>query len=284
MTNQELLQIIKRETQEDMDTRGMFNENPFDKPRKVTYDEVLMEKIQEMKKEVVDGERFRFKIPDNMRPRELIMMFSQAFEKMGIEIEFHISDDVPYLTPMTGLSNPTMDVSIRRISDQNVRRIMEIEERDVRLRHEIEKELRKKLEKEYREKMAREMNAPKASVDIEKLRSLAGISKGTAKVAKKVDKINKKSKKKVKKKKTSIDIFKDHKRRLIKKENGKLNWSDGKSFEEARNEPKNTEYQEKIKWFCEKYGENYEIIYESFKDDDLDNLIWKGEKVEFPKK
>lgn len=55
---------------------------------------------------------------------------------------------------------------------------------------------------------------------------------------------------------------------------------------EAKEKKENEEptYDEKIEWFCEKYGENYEIIYGAFADDDLDNLMWKGERIKFPKK
>jgi hypothetical protein len=267
-----------------MDMRGMYNENPFDKPRKVTMDEIMMEKVEKMKKEVIEGERFRFKIPDNARPYEIIRLFSEAFDAMGIEIMCRDNYDgksvMDFMTT-TGLRNPLTEVYVRRISDQNIRRIMEIEERDVRLREKI----RKEVEEEFRAIEAAKQNSAKIKLDdIKRIRELTGVSKeSSADIIKRRKKEEEKKKKKRSKKKDA-SVFGDVNRRLQRDKNGKLNWTEGKSFEEVKDEPKNTEYQEKIKWFCEKYKQDYDIIYESFKDDDLDNLYWKGEKVEFPKK
>ena len=112
---------------------------------------------------------------------------------------------------------------------------------------------------------------------------------------------SKTTEKRVESKVATIGQFTEEKRKLIKNNNGLLDWSKGNSFEEAQKlkriaeenkkkeaeilsekEVKISEYSEKIKWFCEKYKEDYEIIYESLKDDDLDNIQWKGEKVDFP--
>ena len=254
-----------------MDMRKMFNENPFDKSKKVTVDEIMIQRVEKMKEEVIEGERFNFRIPDNTSAREMVRLFSEAFYNMGIEIVCHENNEIPYLSSSTGLRNPIMDISIRRISDQNIRRIVEIEGRDARLREKI----RQEVEAEFRAKEVTKINLSKTdSKTLKRLRDLAGISSESA------SDIAKKRKKIEENKKNGSDVV----RRLLQNSEGKLNWSAGKSFEEARIKPKNTEYQDKIKWFCEKYGENYEIIYESFKDDDLNNLTWKGEKVEFPKK
>ena len=75
----------------------------------------------------------------------------------------------------------------------------------------------------------------------------------------------------------------EKKKRLAAEENRRTKEAAMKQrkLEELDKEPS---YQEKIKWFCDKYGEQYDIILESFKDDNLNNLFWKGEKVNFPKK
>lgn len=56
-----------------------------------------------------------------------------------------------------------------------------------------------------------------------------------------------------------------------------------KKLEEKEKEDAEPSYKEKVKWFCQKYREDYSIMFESLKDDDLDKLHWKGEKVNFPK-
>jgi uncharacterized membrane-anchored protein YjiN (DUF445 family) len=35
-----------------MDMRKMFNENPFDKSKKVTVDEIMIQRVEKMKEEV----------------------------------------------------------------------------------------------------------------------------------------------------------------------------------------------------------------------------------------
>ena len=56
-----------------------------------------------------------------------------------------------------------------------------------------------------------------------------------------------------------------------------------KKKKEKENTLKELSYEEKVKWFCQNYEENFDIMIESLKDDDLDNLFWKGSKVKFPK-
>ncbi len=46
---------------------------------------------------------------------------------------------------------------------------------------------------------------------------------------------------------------------------------------------KEPSYEEKVAWFCKKYNENYSIMIDSLRDDNLDNLFWDGERVKFPK-
>jgi len=234
-----------------MDTEGLYNNNLFENPRKITMDEIMMQRIEKMKEEIVEEERFKFRIKNNTSPINVVKMFSEVFDKMGIEIVYNEMRE-------TSRIDSIIEISTRRISDQNLRRIMEIEERDFRLKEKI----RKEIEKEFTSKF-----------DIKQLKRDCDIVLDR----KKKDEKNKKNNKKDK------TIY-DNARKLIRKPSGKLDWSIGKSFEEIKEQPKNTDYQEKIKWFCEKYNQDYDIIYESFKDDDLDNLTWKGEKVEFPKK
>ena len=280
----------------------MFNRNPFE-PKRVTVDEIMMERIEEMKKQVMGDERFRFRIDQGTDPRRIVRLFAEAFESMGIEIIYHEDHDVPYLGTTTFGNHVPIDISVRRISDQNTRRIMEIEERDIRLRAQIEAEIREKVEKEIRAQIEKENQKKKSSMEaqVNRTRALMGIdSRSMEIIEQRRAKDNKKKGKKKKgksskmvvrykslisgsQKKSTGKVKLEQIRKLIRDKEGNLDWTEGKSFEEARGENKNTEYQEKIKWFCEKYQQDYETIYESFKDDDLDNLYWKGEKVEFPK-
>jgi len=66
------------------------------------------------------------------------------------------------------------------------------------------------------------------------------------------------------------------------------NWADGHVCEMAEVECELVEltYKERILWFMANYyetGMEYQHIFESFKDSDLDNFKWYNETISFPK-
>lgn len=71
-----------------------------------------------------------------------------------------------------------------------------------------------------------------------------------------------------------------------------MNNSHQHHVEKAVEKPKpkidrNLTYREQVEWFIANYyetGMEFEILLESFKDDDFDNFFWYDEKIEFPKK
>ncbi len=248
-------------------TNPTSSTNFTNNPKRVSEDDIMMERIKKAKEEIEEDESVFARISSKTSPREMVYYFSEMFSKMGIEIELKHEDT--FLMPES--KGDIMSLLVRRLSDQNVRRMIEIKDG-------LSQSSKKTITIEEHERLMKNL--------IEDLKKKEETDSGPRRLMRDIDGnlewIKGKSIEEIGEKNNhntdrgAVEWVK----KLVNKDNKNSEHIQENIKEPSRKETE--EYKEKIKWFCKKYKEDYDVIYESFKNDNLDNISWKGEKIEFP--